>query len=40
METQYKVKTVNVKKLFNYVLSQKKSSNLNNKKKKKNGKLG
>ena len=25
MKTQYKVKTVNVKKLFNYVLSQKKT---------------
>lgn len=32
MKTQYKVKTVNVKKLFNYVLSQKKNNNINNKK--------
>lgn len=35
MKTQYKVKTVNVKKLFNYVLSQNNNSNFNNKKDKK-----
>lgn len=31
MKTQYKVKTVNVKKLFNYVLSQKKTVKKNGK---------